>query len=446
MNNGMTVYYMKCESEIERYHWIFSLLTSATGKPKTQLPSQIPPSMREKEAFKRKKEREREERERKKEKEGGGTKNTDTKNSDTKNTDAPKSDYHSKRRQKYAERNEKRAIRKEAKRNRKIDGRRTDALARNKAPETWDDYDSQDSPSENRRTSSELHRSQKVHLGDMTNCDEVAKRTGLIPDNNTVNERGRRGGAESGIKVNVVMHGNNNARREKPRDALKNDSDNLGYDMSDRDEDDDDDEDLNGFTRIEVLSCKANVLPNVASSDSDDCDSTDNTSMTSPSSMISGPDFRHDMESPRDLLSEGYYSNSIGPRSPGGKRQQQQRPLSATDGTFVKRPSPRPSSGPNRAPLKSVEQPQSHRRSPSPSLLKISSDSNGSSISVLSPRRDGNGDGTLQTPRSVNTIITPVPSPKLGRADLHELDLPGTMNEISTSPKPITKFSRFMDS
>ena len=52
INNGLGTYYLKCATELERYHWIFSILSAALGKPKEPLPRSVPESMLEKSAFK----------------------------------------------------------------------------------------------------------------------------------------------------------------------------------------------------------------------------------------------------------------------------------------------------------------------------------------------------------------------------------------------------------
>ena len=103
LNNGIGSYYLKCETELERYHWIISLLSAALGKPKTELPSAIPPSMVEKEAFK------------KVSKEKCKTQN----NVENETKESP-DNFHSKRRKKYAVRRENRIKRKEAKRAKKL--------------------------------------------------------------------------------------------------------------------------------------------------------------------------------------------------------------------------------------------------------------------------------------------------------------------------------------
>ena len=54
IDNGNGVYYMKVETELERYHWIVSILTAALGKPKrTDLPDRVPDSMAEAETFRK---------------------------------------------------------------------------------------------------------------------------------------------------------------------------------------------------------------------------------------------------------------------------------------------------------------------------------------------------------------------------------------------------------
>lgn len=53
IDNGIGVYYLKCDAELQRYHWIFSILSAANGKPKRDLPEVIPISMQEKEAFRK---------------------------------------------------------------------------------------------------------------------------------------------------------------------------------------------------------------------------------------------------------------------------------------------------------------------------------------------------------------------------------------------------------
>ncbi|XP_065673814.1 uncharacterized protein LOC136078039 [Hydra vulgaris] len=53
IDNGHGKYFMKCNTELERYHWIFSILSSAKEQPKKPLPENIPTSMTEKDAFKK---------------------------------------------------------------------------------------------------------------------------------------------------------------------------------------------------------------------------------------------------------------------------------------------------------------------------------------------------------------------------------------------------------
>jgi len=53
VDNGNGVYYLKVETELERYHWIFSILTAALGRPKKPLPTVVPESMKETETFRK---------------------------------------------------------------------------------------------------------------------------------------------------------------------------------------------------------------------------------------------------------------------------------------------------------------------------------------------------------------------------------------------------------
>ncbi|XP_065648782.1 uncharacterized protein LOC136078039 [Hydra vulgaris] len=53
IDNGHGKYYVKCNTELERYHWIFSILSSAKEQPKKPLPEHIPTSMTDKDAFKK---------------------------------------------------------------------------------------------------------------------------------------------------------------------------------------------------------------------------------------------------------------------------------------------------------------------------------------------------------------------------------------------------------
>ena len=101
LNNGIGSYYFKCETELDRYHWIISLLSAAIGKPKSELPTAIPPSMVEKEAFKK------------------VSKEKTQSNVENETKDSP-DNFHSKRRKKYAIRRENRIKRKEVKRAKKL--------------------------------------------------------------------------------------------------------------------------------------------------------------------------------------------------------------------------------------------------------------------------------------------------------------------------------------
>ncbi|XP_057306507.1 uncharacterized protein LOC130644790 [Hydractinia symbiolongicarpus] len=143
LNNGLGVYYIKCESELERYHWIFSILTASLEKPKTELPPKVPISMAEIVAF-----------------EKGKTKENSTpKNSPTKVPTAA-ADIHNKRRQKYAIRSENRQKRKAAKRAKQL-GLDVENATNNNETGLY-----------KTASSAELRRTQKIKLNE---ADELKK-------------------------------------------------------------------------------------------------------------------------------------------------------------------------------------------------------------------------------------------------------------------------------
>lgn len=306
INNGFGCYYMKCDTELERYHWIFSLLTSALGKPKADLPKAIPKSMIEQEAFKR-----------------GPKKENDEQREKT-------AAYHSRRRQKYDDRNEKRRVRKEAKRNRKLLEENGEALT----------------PTP-RRTTDELHRSQKLYPNQNTlrEVDSNSHNTKLIElrnENKSLDKSDEMKSTSSDsnvIEVNVLMHPTDDG-------TITHVSENFGFEPSD-DDDESDNEDLNGFNRIEVISCEDDILPNmvmVQASDSD-TESTEESSIHSQNSLFPNFGSCNDVSNveafENDFLTPKSSRKGFRPIEPAGNKSKGHRilnPISNVKKVQVERP------------------------------------------------------------------------------------------------------------
>lgn len=109
IDNGVGVYYLKCDTELERYHWIFSILSAATGKVKRDLPKDVPQSMKEQEAFRKST---------KVEKQEEKIRNAPPEKPPKEKTNA--ADITNKRRRKFAVRQENKMKRKEATRMKKL--------------------------------------------------------------------------------------------------------------------------------------------------------------------------------------------------------------------------------------------------------------------------------------------------------------------------------------
>ncbi|XP_066930883.1 uncharacterized protein [Clytia hemisphaerica] len=107
IDNGSGVYYMKVETELERYHWIVSILTASLGKPKRELPEQVPETMKEAETFRKLTKVEKQEMRNKLPPK-------------PKKEPIPASDITNKRRRKFAERRENKVKKKERARLRKL--------------------------------------------------------------------------------------------------------------------------------------------------------------------------------------------------------------------------------------------------------------------------------------------------------------------------------------
>ena len=141
IDNGVGTYYLKCELEIERYYWIFSILTAALGNPKRDLPKSIPNDMLEKTAFQKYSKRE----------------NSRPQSSPTKTRTKTPDEFNSRRRQRFAIRNENRSKRKEAKRAKKL------GLEPNKS----DNSSSENSPTKEdirKKEIDELKRTKKLYF------------------------------------------------------------------------------------------------------------------------------------------------------------------------------------------------------------------------------------------------------------------------------------------
>ena len=107
VDNGNGVYYLKVETELERYHWILSILTAALGRPKKALPTVVPPSMKETETFRKLTKAEKQE-------------IRDKRPPPPKKEHVPAADIKNKRRRKYAVRRENKIKKKERARKKKM--------------------------------------------------------------------------------------------------------------------------------------------------------------------------------------------------------------------------------------------------------------------------------------------------------------------------------------
>ena len=109
IDNGNGVYYMKVDTELERYHWIVSILCAALRKPKQEkLPDRVPDSMKETETFRKLTKQEKQE--------------LRNKNPmpPIRRDPIPAAEVTNKRRRKFAERRENKAKKKERKRLRSL--------------------------------------------------------------------------------------------------------------------------------------------------------------------------------------------------------------------------------------------------------------------------------------------------------------------------------------
>ena len=112
IDNGNGVYYIKVDTELERYHWIISILCAALEKPKRdQLPDCVPDSMKETETFRKLT---------KQEKQELRNKETAAAMRPVRREPIPASEFTNKRRRKFAERRENKAKKKERKRLRNL--------------------------------------------------------------------------------------------------------------------------------------------------------------------------------------------------------------------------------------------------------------------------------------------------------------------------------------
>lgn len=159
IDNGNGVYYMKVNTELERYHWIVSILCAALRKPKQeQLPDRVPDSMKDTETFRKLTKQEKQE--------------LRNKNPvrPIRREPIPASEVTNKRRRKFAERRENKAKKKERKRLRNL-GLDPDEFQRQEAERESDDEE--DHQTQNRYQHSRRSEAERVASQSMTSLRQI---------------------------------------------------------------------------------------------------------------------------------------------------------------------------------------------------------------------------------------------------------------------------------
>ena len=271
IDNGFGTYYVKCDTELTRYHWIFSILSAATEQPLKPLPQQIPISMKEEEAFKK------------------STKKFQKRPPFAKPVENNKEKGEpSKRRQKYAKRVEDRIKKKEEK---KLAASNYEDQSRSSS--VIDGYESQSDELRRTKRISLSGESASKHLSvDKLRLDEYKEPVGISrPMSGNARKKESNSSAENkqdkndlegaSLRKNVIVHAPSKTQTEviiiePPKNPTLNTMDNYAFQ---------DDENVS-YSKIFVsLSEKDGVLPNAVIDSSSDEEMLQTTAPNNLNSM-----------------------------------------------------------------------------------------------------------------------------------------------------------------